>query len=235
MKGVRALQPENASLDAFDWNNLAPGSVIVDVGGGVGAASLPIARKYPELHIVLQDLPPVIEDAKKVWSEELPNALTSGHATLEVHDFFTPQPHKGADVFILKQILHDWADPSCVKILTQLREAASPNTTLVLMESLMPFSCHDPGADLGREVPGAVPKEAPAPLLANYGAVNDMGHNADMTMFLILNAQERTVLEMDSLLRRTGWNMTVVHRREGGDSTFLQSIEAVPVQDFLTD
>ncbi|CAA7266021.1 unnamed protein product [Cyclocybe aegerita] len=230
MQGVRALQPENASLDAFDWGSLAPGSVVVDVGGGVGTASLPIARKYPELYVILQDLPPVIEDAKRVWSKELPDALTSERVTLESHDFFTSQPHKGADVFILKQILHDWADPSCVKILTQLREAASPNTTLVLMESLMPFACHDPGSDLGGETPGAVPKEAPAPLLANYGAANDMGFNADITMFLLLNAQERTVVEMDDLLRRTGWKMACVHRQEGGDSTFIQSIEAVPVK-----
>lgn len=64
--------------------------------------------------------------------------------------------------------------------MTRLWEAATPNTILVLMESVMPFACHDPSADEGRDIPGAVPHEAPTPLLANYGAVNEMGYNADI-------------------------------------------------------
>lgn len=48
------------------------------------------------------------------------------------------------------------------------------------MDSIMPFACHDPSADSGHDIPGAIPREAPAPLLANYGAVNEMGYNADI-------------------------------------------------------
>jgi len=51
------------------------------------------------------------------------------------------------------------------------------------MESLMLFACHDPSGDEpGSGIPGAVPHEAPAPLLANYGAVNEMGYNADLAV-----------------------------------------------------
>lgn len=97
-----------------------------------------------------------------------------------MHDFFEPQPQKSAAVYLLKQILHDWSDEYCVKILTQLRVAAAPKTKLVLMDSIMPFACHDPGTDIKSGIPGAVPREAPAPLLANFGAVNEMGYNADI-------------------------------------------------------
>lgn len=98
----------------------------------------------------------------------------------KANDFFTPQPQKNAKVFFLKQILHDWSDMYCAKILTQLWESAKPDTILVLMESIMPFACHDSSDDSGNGIPGAVPHEAPGPLLANYGAVNEMGYNADI-------------------------------------------------------
>jgi ubiquinone/menaquinone biosynthesis C-methylase UbiE len=45
---------------------LPNGSVVVDVGGGVGTSSLPLAEAYPNLEIVIQDRPPVVEDGLKV-------------------------------------------------------------------------------------------------------------------------------------------------------------------------
>lgn len=51
-----------------------------------------------------------------------------------------------------------------------------PKTILSFMKSIMPSACHDPSADSDSGIPGAIPKEAPAPLLASYGAVNEMGY-----------------------------------------------------------
>lgn len=51
---------------AYPWKTLPAKSIIVDVGGGVGTSSLPIAANFPELKIVVQDLPAVVEDGKKV-------------------------------------------------------------------------------------------------------------------------------------------------------------------------
>lgn len=78
--------------------------------------------------------------------------------------------------------MHDWSDPYAVKILSQLREAAQPDTKLILIDSVMPFACHDPGADNGQGIVGAVPKEAPEPLLANYGVANELAYVADLTV-----------------------------------------------------
>ena len=101
---------------------------------------------------------------------------------LIAHDFFRPQPIKNAAIFLLKQIMHDWPDAYASKILTNLREAAQHDTKLILIDSIMPFACHDSSADEGKGVPGAVPKEAPPPLLANYGVANEMGYNGDLTV-----------------------------------------------------
>lgn len=107
------------------------------------------------------------------------NALICAHG-FSAHDFFTPQTRKDVSVFLLKQTLHEWSDEYCVRLLTHLRDAATTQTKLVILESLIPFACHDPSADNDKGIPGAVPREAPEPLLANYGAVNEMGYNADM-------------------------------------------------------
>ena len=51
---------------AFDWKSLPKDSVVVDVGGGVGASSLVLAETFPDLKIVVQDRPPVVEEGTKV-------------------------------------------------------------------------------------------------------------------------------------------------------------------------
>ncbi|KAH9484888.1 4-O-methyltransferase 1 [Psilocybe cubensis] len=229
MKGVTVLESADAVLKAFDWQSLPKDSVVVDVGGGIGSSSLILAKNLPDIKIVIQDTPIVLtEGATQFWARELPEALASGRVSFQVHDFFTPQPIKNASVFLLKQIMHDWPDKYAIKILSQLRQAARPDTRLIIIESAIPFACHDPSGDKGKGVIGAVPKEAPEPLLANYGVANELTYTADVTMLILTNAQERTVKDMKELLHSTGWQMTkIVRDHETG--SFMQPVEAVPM------
>ncbi|KAG5635741.1 hypothetical protein DXG03_005252, partial [Asterophora parasitica] len=64
MQGVQTLQTD-VVLNAYDWKDLLAGSVIVDVGGGVGTWSLVLAREFPDFEFVVQDLSVVIQDAEK--------------------------------------------------------------------------------------------------------------------------------------------------------------------------
>ena len=49
-------------------------------------------------------------------------------------------------------------------------------------------------------------------------------------MFMLFNAQERTIHHFDELLRSAGWQITLIRQiGEGIDTSFLQSIEAVPI------
>ncbi|KAG6916253.1 hypothetical protein DXG01_007710 [Tephrocybe rancida] len=183
MKGIQALQPADAILNAYDWGKLPPDSTVVDVGGGVGSESLLLARGYPKLDIVIQDLAPVIEHAEKMWKENLPDA----RVTLEVHNFFESQPmDRDVSVFLVKQILHDWADEYCVKFLSQLRAVATEDTKLLLIESLIPYACHDPSGDTEQATASSNFHEAPKPLLANYGAVNELGYDLDFVVSISL-------------------------------------------------
>ncbi|KAJ7575531.1 S-adenosyl-L-methionine-dependent methyltransferase [Mycena floridula] len=226
MSGVNTLQSADFILKAFDWSRLQTGSVVVDVGGGIGSVTHIIVKNFPNLRFVVQDTSSVIKNAKNWWTSNLPEAIDSGTVTLQAHDFFAPQPQKEVVVFMLRMILHDWSDEYCLKILKQLRAAATPLTKLLVLDSIMPYGCHDPsGAD---GIPGSLPpKEAPAPLLANYGAANEMVYLSDIAMCIMLNSQERTIRHFDGLLNEAGWKLVLVNRQPG-DSTHLQALEAIP-------
>ena len=69
------------------------------------------------------------------------------------HDFFTPQTVKGAEVYLMKYIIHDWSDEYAVKILRRLREAADPQKTrLVTIDRAVQYACR--GEEGGVEIPG---------------------------------------------------------------------------------
>lgn len=49
-------------------------------------------------------------------------------------------------------------------------------------------------------------------------------------MMAILNAQERTLRQYDSLLKESGWKITRVHRPDSALATFqIHHIEAIPI------
>jgi hypothetical protein len=55
--------------------------------------------------------------------------------------FFEALP-TGADVYLLKNVLHDWGDDDALRILRRVRDAVGPWGRLVVAESLVPR--HDP-------------------------------------------------------------------------------------------
>ncbi|KAL1755113.1 O-methyltransferase-domain-containing protein [Schizophyllum commune] len=227
MAGSANLQPANVVLGAFDWASLPAGALVVDVGGGIGKSGRAIVESHPLVKVVVQDLPEVIEDAKKWWSENNPKAVESGLVTLEAHSFFEPQAPRAVDIFLLKQILHDWSDPYSAKILAHLRAAATPGKTkLVIMDSCLSLACREPLDDQFKDIPGALPHEAPEPLLPNYGPANDSGYLQDLVMLLSFNSQERNLRQFDTLLRGAGWKITSVRRTPG---LLTNSVEAVPL------
>lgn len=48
---------------ALDWAALKADSIVVDIGGGAGNVTLFLAKAFPHLKYVVQDLKPVITDA----------------------------------------------------------------------------------------------------------------------------------------------------------------------------
>ena len=54
-------------VPGFEWESLPKAATIVDVGAGVGSVAMVLAKALPEVNIVVQDRPKVIEEAKKVY------------------------------------------------------------------------------------------------------------------------------------------------------------------------
>ncbi|KAI0064272.1 O-methyltransferase [Artomyces pyxidatus] len=206
MEGSKSMSPPNAILGGFDWAGLKNGSKVVDCGGGVGTQAMALFRSYPHLRFVIQDRPPVIEHAVQYWNDLIPDAVTAGKVELQGHDFFGPQPVKDASVFLLRVVIHDWPDDFAVKILRRLREAATSETKLVIVEQIVSYACEEVGVGAHS---GAL--RAPAPLLPNLGQAASAVYYTDMQMMICLNAQERTESHFRELMERGGWKVVAVH------------------------
>ncbi|KAJ8626105.1 hypothetical protein MRB53_019412 [Persea americana] len=84
---------------------------LVDVGGGTGLSATTISRKFPHIKCTVLDLPHVVADAP----------LKTTDLDFVGGDMFESIPK--ADALFLKNILHDWSDQQCVKILKRCKEA----------------------------------------------------------------------------------------------------------------
>ncbi|KAJ7051982.1 S-adenosyl-L-methionine-dependent methyltransferase [Mycena amicta] len=235
MQGILGFQPPDAIVNAYDWEKLAEDSIVVDVGGGVGTTCFALAERFPSLKLVLQDQEGVISHARKIWEARMPEALASGRVQLQVHNFFAAQPQTAASVFVFKHASLDWADTYAKKIFAQLWAAATSDTTLLVLDIVMPLACReDINTSATRDIPGGVLPEAPEPLLANYGGANDMAYNVDFAMFLLTNSQARTAAHFVSLLGSVGWKVVAIHG-QGGDSAYIKCVEAKKVKLGCTD
>ncbi|RYO96035.1 hypothetical protein DL763_003427 [Monosporascus cannonballus] len=163
------------------------GAVLVDVGGSAGHASVTLARAYPGIKAVVQDRPEVVERAQNESASRLKNHGIK--LAFQAHDFFKPQPARPrgfedegrGDVYLLRQILHDWGDEQSITILRHMAaalEGAGRDARLVVMDTVLP----SPGE-------GSRTEEA-------------MLRVRDLTMQQAHNAHERSEVEWKELLRR---------------------------------
>lgn len=163
----------------FDWEGLGK-AVVVDVslkfltskahfltkqqvGGGGGHVCVDIATFHSKLQFIVQDQP----SQETVFNSRIPSDLRSRISFLP-HDFFTPQPIKEADVYLLSHVLHDWSDEMALKILRQLTPAMKATSSILVLEQVL--------AEFG-EVSNAQMRTA---------------RSADLLMLSLCNAKERT-------------------------------------------
>ena len=109
---------------------------VVDVGGGQGALLRAILMANPELNRILFDVAPVIEGAKKYIAVD----GLAGRCAAVAGDFFREVP-RGADVYILKNVIHDWDDYRSAIILGSCQRALAHNGRVLVVETVM--SPHD--------------------------------------------------------------------------------------------
>ena len=94
-------------------------SFVVDVGGGHGQLLAAILSRHPHLAGLLFDLPTAIAAARSGRPGRPP------HTSYVAGSFFDFVP-AGADIYILKKVIHDWPDAEAIQILRNCREALKP-------------------------------------------------------------------------------------------------------------
>lgn len=109
--------------------------LFVDVGGSAGHQCLTLRQSHPELEGRI-----VLEDQASVISALDHDDLSSKGIQATAHEFFTPQPDsaRGAKAYYLRNIMHDWPDDRCVKILKHLKDAMAEESMILVDEMVLP-------------------------------------------------------------------------------------------------
>jgi hypothetical protein len=114
--------------------------VVVDVGGGEGVLLAAVLGPRPRLRGVLFDRASVAAKARGVLTQ----AGVADRCTLVVGDFREAVP-PGGDVYVLKNVLHDWDDEGVLSILKACRQAMAAGSRLIVVQRTMPEDASNPG------------------------------------------------------------------------------------------
>lgn len=127
------MQEYNAShvVNNYDWKSLGPVQM-VDVGGGAGHVSMELAKHFPNLSVIVQDMEKMVEEA----NGNIPGELEDRFRFM-VHDMFVTQPVQ-ADVYLFRWVFHNWSDKYCALILKALIPALIPGARIIINETCMP-------------------------------------------------------------------------------------------------
>jgi predicted O-methyltransferase YrrM len=103
---------------------------IMDVGGGSGAVSIALGRRFPDLSAVVVDQEPVAARA----AEHVDRAGLSDRITTQAANLFVDPLPTGCDAAVIANLLHDFSPGRCAEILARVAAALPAGGRLVIME-----------------------------------------------------------------------------------------------------
>jgi hypothetical protein len=112
---------------------------ICDVGGGRGTLASELLLRHAHLRATVVDNAGVLELARSLLQQR----GVAERATLTPGNFFEAVP-AGADLYTLKNILHDWDDERALAILRTVRRAMQPGQRVLIIEAFIDRSKPDP-------------------------------------------------------------------------------------------
>lgn len=169
-------------LSALDWPavaavyDFAPFTRIVDVGGGHGQLLALALAAALTTEGVLFERAGMADRAERLL--RAPGVVE--RTRFEAGSLFATAPTDG-DLYVLRRVLHDFADADALAILTTLRRHMPPGATLLVIECVVP--------------PGTRPH---------------LGKLLDLDMLLFVGGRERTEPQWRALLAAAGLRTTRV-------------------------
>ncbi|KAJ4403640.1 hypothetical protein N0V82_010617 [Gnomoniopsis sp. IMI 355080] len=184
-------------LNDYDWAAL--GNVqVIDLGGYRGRISLALAERFPNLNMLVQDMGMNKEEAHAAVPAELKSRVN-----FMIHDMFETQT-VAADVYLIRQVLHDWPDKYGVKVLRAQIPKLQKGSKILLNESLLP---EKPGSSL--------------PLWKE----RDL-RSMDLGLIATMNGRERTLNEWKAIVHEADPRFVISNVFQSPDS-MLAIIEIV--------
>jgi hypothetical protein len=180
--GVRGV------VASYDFSGI---DLVVDVGGGQGALISGVLQANPKLRGILFDQPNVIDRGRA----RIGAAGLAQRCGVEAGDFFHAVP-PGAGAYMLRHIIHDWADSEAITILRNCCNAMAPDGRVLLIEIVIP------------------PGDGPS-----------FGKLLDLEMLVMATGRERTQAEYAELFAAAGLKLARVVPA-GGDHCIIEGWRA---------
>ncbi|KAK6214344.1 hypothetical protein LQW54_004572 [Pestalotiopsis sp. IQ-011] len=171
-------------------------SALVDLGGGTGQILQDFQAAVPEYtgRLVLQEIPDVVNAAMSLGVGK--ESGNGSRIELQEHEFFTPQPIKGARAYFMRSVLHDWPDEQCRVILGHVKDAMEPGYSKILINDC---------------------------IVADEGATWQHGA-LDMFMMAQLSARERTEREWRELIESCGLKIVGIYNKCQGNEGLIEVV-----------
>jgi ubiquinone/menaquinone biosynthesis C-methylase UbiE len=178
---ARSADDDQGVLEAYDFSSVRR---LVDIGGGDGVLAAAVLSNHPLTTAVVFDTLAAIDAARHKFA-------TSGVADrLEFvgGDFFEAVP-ADADLYVLKNVLHNWDDERAVRILRVARRACPQTGALLVVQHVIPDD----------------DSPSPAALL-------------DIALLVLTSGKQRTRGEYEALLEAAGFEVAQVTETASGIS-----------------
>ena len=114
--------------------NFSSAQTVIDIGGGQGVLLASLLSANPHLSGIVFELPELVNSIhadSTLSTKDLKISYLGG-------DFFKRVP-EGGDIYLLKNVLHNWDDSHCITILKNCRKVMHDNSRLLIIERIIPF------------------------------------------------------------------------------------------------
>jgi len=178
---------------AVAWD-FSSAKVVADLGGGGGSLILAVLGPNPHLRGMLVDLPSSVDAARTRFAEEDP----SSRCELIAADLTQSVP-AGADVYMLKHVLHGRRDAEAIAILKNCRAVIPQEGRLLIVEFILP------------------------PLVSHPDPQLESHLMSDLNMLAVTGGRERSEREWRTLLEGAGFILIEAHP-VGGDNLMVRNV-----------
>jgi hypothetical protein len=128
-QGLKAIGFAEAVIEAYDFSDI---SSICDVGGGQGTFLIQLLANYPHIMGIVADLQGAVVSAEKA----IVKADLHDRCKAIPYDFLKDAPPV-CDAYFLVNILHDWEEEICCRILKNISQAMNADSRLLIVEYLL--------------------------------------------------------------------------------------------------